>query len=136
MRLTDNTTYVSFYLKDGKIHVYADAIRSIGSPNFIRFLFNHDSSSMIMEPYHKKEFQSIRVKKENNRFSHELYFRCKPLCRLIEHTRDWNHTYSYRIPGRLIQNQCIVLFDLTQPTPISSQDSVNRGVIEHDLCDG
>ena len=134
MRLTDNTTYVSFYLKDGKIHVYADAIRSIGSPNFIRFLLNHDSSSMIMEPYHKKEFQSIRVKKDN-KISHELYFRCRPLCRLIEHTRGWNHSQSYRIPGRLIQNQRIVLFDLTQAIPISSQDSVNRGVTEHDLCD-
>lgn len=135
MLLTNKPTYVSFYLMDGKIHVYAEAIRGIGSPNFIRFLLNHDGSSMIMEPYHKKEFQSIRVKKDHNRFSDELYFHCRPLCRLLEYTRGWNHSQSYRIPGRLILNQRIVLFDLTQAAPISSQDSMNRGVNEHDLCD-
>lgn len=133
MLLTNKTTYVSFYLKDGKIHVYADAIRSLGTPDFIRFLLNQDGSSMIMEPYHTKEFQSIRVKKDN--ISGKLYFRCRPLCRLLEHTRGWNHLQSYRIPGRLIQNQRIILFDLTQAAVISSQDSMNRGVNEHDLCD-
>ena len=134
MLLTNKTTYVSFYLKDGKIHVYADAIRSLGTPDFIRFRLNQDGSSMIMEPYHKKEFQSIRVKKEN--ISGKLYFRCKPLCSLLEHTRGWDHSQSYRIPGRLIQKQCIVLFDLTQAAAISGWDYMNRGVSEHDLCNG
>lgn len=134
MRLTNKTTYVSFYLKDGKIHVYTDAIRSLDTPDFIRFQLNQDGSSMIMEPYHKKEFQSIRIKKDI--ISGKLYFRCKPLCSLLEHTRGWNHSQSYRIPGRLIQKQRIVLFDLTQAAAIRCQDSMNRGVSEHDLCDG
>lgn len=133
MLLTNKVTYVSFYLKDGKIHVYADAIRSLGTPDFIRFLLNQDGSSMIMEPYHKKEFQSIRVKKDN--ISGKLYFRCRPLCSLLEHTRGWNHSQSYCIPGRLFHNQRIVLFDLTQAAAISSQNSMNRGVNVHDLCD-
>lgn len=124
MPLTNKTTYVSFYLKDGKIHVYADAIRSLGTPDFIRFRLNQDGSSMIMEPYHKKEFQSIRVKKENR--SGKLCFRCKPLCSLLEHTQSWNHSQSYRIPGRLIQKQRIILFDLTQAAAIRGQDSMNR----------
>lgn len=123
MLLTNKTTYVSFYLKDGKIHVYADAIRSLGTPYFIRFLLSQDGSSMIMEPYHKKEFQSIRVKKDS--ISGKLYFRCRPLCSLLEHTRGWNHSQSYRIPGRLIQKQRIVLFDLTQATAISGRDAMN-----------
>lgn len=133
MLLTNNNTYVSFYLNDGKIHVYADAIRSLGFPDFIRFRLNPNGSLMIMEPYDKKEFQSIRVKKKT--ISGKLYFRCRPLCSLLEHTRGWNHSQSYRIPGRLIQRQRIVLFDLTQATAISGRDSINRGVNEHDLCD-
>ena len=134
MLLMNKTTYVSFYLKDGKIHVYADAIRSLGSPNYIRFLLGKDGSSMIMEPYHKKEFQSIRVKK-NNSISHNLCFRCKPLCRLLENALGWNDSQSYRIPGKIITSQRIILFDLARAAVISSQDFMNRGVNEHDLCD-
>ena len=133
MLLTNKNTYVSFYLKDGKIHVYADAIRSLGSPDFIRFRLNQNGSLMIMEPYHKKEFQSIRVKKVT--ISGKLYFRCRPLCSLLERARGWNHSQSYRIPGRLIQKQRIVLFDLIQATAISGRDSINQGVSEHDLFD-
>ena len=47
----ENKTYVSFYLKDGVAHVYAEAIRFLGQPNYIRFLLNGDGTSMIMEPY-------------------------------------------------------------------------------------
>lgn len=118
MRLTDNTTYISFYLKDGKVHVFADALRSLGTPNYIRFLLGKDGSSMIMEPYHKKEFQSIRVKKDNEQVNRKLCFRCKPFCKLLENTLGWTSLYSYRVPGRLIPSQRIILFDLTQATAI------------------
>lgn len=118
MYLTDNTTYISFYLKDGKVHVFADAIRSLGTPNYIRFLLGRDGSSMIMEPYHKKEFQSIRVKKDNEQIHHKLCFRCKPFCKLLENTFGWASLYSYRVPGRLILSQRIILFDLTQAAAI------------------
>lgn len=118
MHLTDNTTYISFYLKDGKVHVFADALRSLGTPNYIRFLLGKDGSSMIMEPYHKKEFQSIRVKKDNKQMHRKLCFRCKPFCKLLENTLGWTNLYSYRVPGRLIPSQRIILFDLTQATAI------------------
>ena len=86
---------------------------------------------MIMEPYHKKEFQSIRVKKDN-RISHKLCFRCRPLCRLLEYALSWNGSRSYRIPGKLILSQRIILFDLARAVVIGSQDSMNRGVNEYD----
>ena len=98
--------------------MFADALRSLGTPNYIRFLLGKDGSSMIMEPYHKKEFQSIRVKKDNEQMHRKLCFRCKPFCKLLENRLGWTSLYSYRVPGRLIPSQRIILFDLTQATAI------------------
>ena len=98
--------------------MFADALRNLGTPNYIRFLLGKDGSSMIMEPYHKKEFQSIRVKKDNEQMHHKLCFRCKLFCKLLENTLGWTNLYSYRVPGRLIPSQRIILFDLTQATAI------------------
>ena len=56
----NKATSISFYLRTGRIHIFTDAIRTIGEPSFIRFLLNQDGTSMIIEPYHTKEFQSIK----------------------------------------------------------------------------
>ena len=82
-------------------------------PNYIRFLLNRDGSSMIIEPYYKKEFQSIRVSKVTDKRTNKMQFRCKPLCRLLQNTLGWNESYSYRVAGKFIPGQSIVVFDLT-----------------------
>ena len=122
MNLSDNT-YVSFYLKEGKVHVFCDAVRSIGEPHFIRFLLNKSGTSMIMEPYDKKEFQSIRVPKSVYSRTGKMEFRCKPFCRLLEYALCWDGERSYRIPGRIIHKQHIILFDLTRASVIQSRES-------------
>lgn len=99
--------------------MYADAIRFLGKPNYIRFLLNKDGSSMLMEPYHKKEFQSIRVHKDLDREPQKLQFRCRPLCRLMAYTLTWETEKSYRIPGRYVPAQGVVVFDMTKATVIS-----------------
>ena len=120
-----NKTYISFYLKDGSIHVYTDAIRFLGQPNYIRFLLNNDGSSMVMEPYHKKEFQSIRVRKNADRKLEKTRFRSAYLCRLMTFALGWNQEKSYRVPGRFIPAQKIVVFDMTKATIINNPDSMN-----------
>lgn len=120
-----NKTYVSFYLKDGYIHVYNAALRFLGQPNYIRFLLNQDGSSMVMEPYHKKEFQSIRVRKNMDRGLEKTCFGCVSLCRLMTYALGWNPKKSYRVPGRYIPAQKIVVFDMTQATIINNLNSQN-----------
>ena len=120
-----NNTYVSFYLKDGMINVYTDAIRFLGEPNYIRFLLNGDGSSMIMQAYHKKEFQSIRVPKNADRTWTQTRFCSAAMCRLMTFALGWNQEKSYRVPGRFIPAQKIVVFDMTKATIINSPDSMN-----------
>lgn len=106
-------TFISFYLSESKIHVYADAVRAIGEPPFVRFLLNGDGTSMIMEPFDRKEFQSIRVWNKVYDKTGRMEFRSVGLCRLLSHRLDWEQTHSYRIPGKILPKQNLVLFDLT-----------------------
>lgn len=117
---SQNKTYISFYLKDGAIRVYTEAIRFLGQPNYVRFLLNGDGSSMVMEPYHKKEFQSIRVRKNADRKLKKMHFSSAYLCRLMTFALGWNPEKSYRVPGRYIPAQKIVVFDMTKATIINS----------------
>ena len=120
-----NKTYVSFYLKDGMINVYTDAIRFLGEPNYFRFLLNGDGSSMIMQAYHKKEFQSIRVPKNADRTWTQTRFCRAPMCRLMKNALGWEPDKSYRVPGKYIPAQKIVVFDMTKATIINNQNSQN-----------
>jgi len=120
-----NKTYVSFYLKDGMINVYTDAIRFLGEPNYIRFLLNCDGSSMIMQAYHKKEFQSIRVPKNAARTWTQTRFCSAAMCRLMKYALGWEPDKSYRVPGKYIPAQKIVVFDMTKATIINNQNTLN-----------
>ena len=110
--MTENT-YISFYLNENKIHVFCDAVRAIGEPTFVRFLLNGDATSMIMETYDKKEFQSMRVPKEVYNKTGRMEFRSIGFCQLLTYRLGWERTYSYRIPGKVLLKQSLVLFDLT-----------------------
>jgi len=118
-------TYISFYLSTGRVHIRSEALRQIGEPQFVRFLLSNDGRSMIMEPYHKKVFVSMRVpagvygKGEKRR---KMEPRCMPLCRLLADHLGWGEGASYRIPGRVLPQQGIAKFDLTKAVPIKGED--------------
>jgi hypothetical protein len=106
-------TFISFYLAENKIHVFCDAVRAIGEPAFVRFRLNSDGTSMIMEPYDKKEFQSMRVPRAVYNKTGKMEFRSVGFCRLLSSRFGWERTYSYRIPGKVLPKQGLVLFELT-----------------------
>ena len=98
-------------------------MRAIGEPPFIRFLINSDGTSMIMEPYSKREFQSMRVPKAVYNKTGKMEFRSTPFCRLLSHRLGWEPMNSYRVPGRILMKQGVVLFDLTGSFPIKADTS-------------
>ena len=106
-------THISFYLNENKIHVFCNAVRAIGVPKFVRFLLNKEGTSMIMEPYDKKEFQSMRVPEAVYGKTGKMDFRSVGFCRLLSYRLGWERTHSYRIPGKVLPKQRLVLFDLT-----------------------
>lgn len=112
-------------MRQGKVHIALDAIRALGQPNYIRFMLNQNGTSMVMEPYHKLELQSIRVPKDIDQNLRKCRFGCIRLCRLLAYALGWDDKTTYRIPGKIIPAQKIVIFDMTKATNIHDSDSLN-----------
>lgn len=108
-------TYISFYLSGGRLHIQPEALRKIGCPPYVRFLLSEDGKSMIMEPYNRKVFASMRVpkglySKSDKRSRMEV--KCAPFCRLMANHLGWDAYSSYRIQGKVYPNQRIAKYDL------------------------
>lgn len=127
----NNSTYISFYLRVNRIHIFCDAVRTIGQPHFVRFLINEDATAMIMEPYDKMEFQSMRVPKEVYNMAGKMEFCSTPLCQLLSHRLGWDTKRSYRVHGKILTKQGRILYDLTSALPINDNgdDTVEMPVV-------
>lgn len=73
---------------------------------------------MILLPYNKKTFQSLRVPETVNYDRWSMEISSKPLCLLLAHHFDWELSRSYRIPGKIYEQQPLVLFNLSRAYPI------------------
>ncbi len=110
-----NETFISFYLAKGRVHIFPSALHGIGDPPFIRFLLSKDGKTMIMEPYDHKEFPSMRVPKSMYKESEkraQMEISCVPFSRMLAKWLNWEKDGSYRIPGKILPVQKLVLFDL------------------------
>lgn len=126
-----DSTFVSFYLRYDTVHIFCDALRKIGRPEYIRFLVNENSLQMVMQAHDKKEFISFRVPKAL--YGHQygtrkrMHIRSKAFCQLLAAKMGWEPTKSYRIPGIIFPSQNLVRYDLALANEIqvgseSSQD--------------
>ena len=111
-------TYVSFYLRRNRIRVFRQVIAAIGDPKFIRFMIKEDGSSLILLPYNEKTLQSLRVPETANYDRWNMEISSKPLCLLLAHRLGWELSRSYRIPGKVYEQQPLVLFHLSKAYPI------------------
>ena len=121
----ENNTYISFYLNGSTIRIFKKTVRAIGTPPFLQFLIHPDGRSMVMQPCDTRSFTTIRVPKNVYSDNGKTQAYSKGLCRLLANKLNWDINCSYRIPGRLIPHQQIVVFDLSQATVISQSSGYN-----------
>ena len=105
-------TYISFYLRNNRIHVFVDALRGIGSPKYVCFMISDDGNTLILSPYGKKDFHSHRVPQDVYQRIGSLNLTSIRLCQILTAEFGWDSSKSYRIPGRLDIYKKIVVFDL------------------------
>ena len=124
--MTDkNSTYVSFYLRDNTIRIFKSTIRFLGTPEFVQFRVHYDGSSMILEPHSVRTFTTLRVPKNIYNENGSMEVHSKGLCRILANRLGWDVSSSYRIPGKLIPRQKIVVFDLTSATIIPPNNNTS-----------
>ena len=114
-------TCISFYLSSNRIHIFLDALRFLGSPPFVRFLLSKDHKSMVMQAYDRLEFTSLRVPNADVESTkrNQMEVASIMLCQIIKGWFCWTDGLSYRVPGRYIKKQNIILFDLTKAYAIN-----------------
>ena len=105
-------TYISFYLRNNRIHVFVDALRGIGSPKYVCFMIADDGKTLILAPYKRKDFHSHRVPKDVYHGIGGFNLASMPLCQILKVEFGWDSSKSYRIPGRIVEEKKIVIFDL------------------------
>lgn len=111
-------TYISFYLRNNRIHIFIDALRGLDSPRFVSFLIDEDGNNLVLIPYNKKDFYSHRVPLSVYQGKKGLELTSIRLCRLLAKKFSWDINKSYRIPGIIYSRQKIVIFDLQKAISI------------------
>lgn len=105
-------TYISFYLRSNNILIYRSALKEIGEPKRICFMFSDDGKQLLIKPYEKVDFKSHKVPRSAYAGKVSMRIASKKLCTLLINKYNWNGTKSYRVLGEIRPEQRIVLFDL------------------------
>ena len=111
-------TYISFYLRNNRIHIFVDALRGIGSPKYVCFMMANDGKNLILCPYKTKDFHSHRVPQDVYRGKRSFELASMRLCQILTIEFGWDRRKSYRIPGRIIEDKQLVIFDLRMASQI------------------
>ena len=103
-------TYISFYLKANRIHVFINALRGIGSPKRVCFMMDESGNTLILSPYDKRDFKSHAVPNKVYNGSESLEISSYKLCRLLASSHNWDISRSYRIPRKIVPSLNVVMF--------------------------
>ena len=114
-------TYISFYLRANRIHVFIDSLRGLGSPKRVCFLMDDNGNTLVLIPYGKRDLVSHKVPEEAYIGSKDMEISSKKLCRLLAALHKWDTECSYRIPGIILSNRRMVKYDLTKAQSINSK---------------
>lgn len=118
-------TYISFYLRANRIHVFVDSLRGIGSPSRICFMVEENGKALLITPYEKRDFKSHGVPPEVYHGAGGIEISSMKLCHIIADLHHWDLTRSYRVPGIILSDKKVAVFKLTE-AEIVARTEANR----------
>lgn len=116
-------TYISFYLKANRIHIFVDALRGIGSPSRICFMVEESGETLLVAPYGKRDFKSHSVPPVVYSGTGGMEVSSFRLCRMIASLHHWDVSRSYRVPGKVYSEQKVAIFKLSEAEVIDAPAS-------------
>lgn len=105
-------TYISFYLKANRIHIFVDSLRELGSPSRICFMIEKSGETLMIAPHEKKDFKSHNVPPKVYRGAGRMEISSMKLCHIIAELHHWDLNRSYRVPGKIYAAQKVAIFSL------------------------
>ena len=116
-------TFISFYLKANRIHIFVDALRGLGSPSRICFMIEENGETLLIAPYEKRDFKSHGVPKEVYSGTGGMEVSSMKLCRIIAGLHKWDTSRSYRVPGKVYAEKKVAIFSLKEAELIDRQEA-------------
>ena len=107
-------SYISFYLKANRVHVFIDVLRGLGNPSRICFMIEGNGRTLLIAPYEKRDFKSHAVPSVAYKGAGGLEVSSMRLCQIIAQLHHWNANRSYRVPGTVFIEKEVAIFRLTE----------------------
>ena len=118
-----NETYISFYLRSNRMHLFVDSLRNMGSPSRICFMVEESGDTLLVSPYGKRDFKSHSVPPEVYKGTGGMEVNSFKLCRIIADLHHWDLSRSYRVPGKVYPEQKVAIFNLSEAEVIDRAES-------------
>lgn len=119
-------SYISFYFKPSRIHLFMEALRGIGSPSRICFKIDETGNKLMMIPYIKRDFVSHHIPKSVYTSGEGMEISSLKLCRIIANLHGLDLNKSFRFPGVVDVDMQVAVFDLTKAQEINVFRSVYK----------
>ncbi len=119
-------SYISFYFKPSRIHLFMEALRGIGSPPRVLFKIDETGNKLMMVPYIKRDFVSHSIPKSVYTSGDGMEISSLKLCRIIADLHGLDVNKSFRFPGVVDVDLRIAVFDLTKAQEIHQFRTVYR----------
>ncbi len=119
-------SYISFYFKPSRIHLFMEALRGIGSPSRICLKIDETGNKLMMIPYIKRDFVSHHIPKSVYTSGEGMEISSLKLCRIIANLHGLDLNKSFRFPGVVDVDMQVAVFDLTKAQEINVFRSVYK----------
>lgn len=116
-------SYISFYLKANRIHIYIDVLRSLDSPSRVCFMIEGNGNTLLIVPHEKRDFISHAVPPEAYKGAGGLEVNSRKLCQIIARLHQWDLNRSYRVPGIVYPEKAVAIFKLAEAEVIDRQET-------------
>ena len=122
-------TFISFYLKNYRIHVFISALHGIGCPPRICFMISSDGKSLLLIPYGKRDLKSHGVSPQVYHGNMSCEIHSYKLCHVLASLYHWDLNRSYRIPGWIDSQKQVAVFDLVSAKIIDQPEIISNNRI-------
>lgn len=110
---------LSFSWKGACVHIYKKTLKALGSPQFVRFLFDDQKKHLAVQVCLPQESGAIRVSMERDKVN---YISSLVMLRLIWKVCNWEKKDTLRCFGTLYERNQVVDFDLNTVERITDEE--------------
>jgi hypothetical protein len=105
-------------LKKRRIRIHEKTLRALHEPEYIVLLVHPEERTIAIMRSNASEKRAHRIPPHQNRKkSYELYSTYLVQC-LRELNPEWRDSQKYRFVGHVVDSECMVLFQMSDATPI------------------